>query len=81
MNFIEIRPGKNLRKSEIIDVEYIDELSCKLTTAIGIYDCNYPSWRILMLLEQEDIEEKFLTVQPQSSNDRTNLWGAQSWVG
>lgn len=77
MKFIELRPGKNLRKIEVIDVEYVDEFSCKLTTAIGTYECSYPSWRVLMLLEEPDIEEKLLPVAPQSPVDRTNLWGAQ----
>lgn len=80
MNFIEISPGKNLRKSEIIDVAYVDDMTCKLATQIGIYDCSYPSWRILMLLEERNIENK-IAIQPQTPVDRTNLWGGQHWAG
>lgn len=79
MKFISISPTKDLRKSEIIDVEEIDMISCKLTTQVGVYNCEYPKWRVLMLLEQPDIEEQ--VAQTQSPIDRTNLWGAQHFVG
>lgn len=80
MNFIEISPGKNLRKSEIIDVAYVDDLTCKVATQIGVYDCTYPLWRILMLLEEPSIEEQIASQTP-SPVDRTNLFGAQHFVG
>lgn len=78
MKFIEIAPCKNLRKSEIIDVAYVDDMTCKVSTQIGIYDCSYPSWRILMLLETPDIEEQ--VAKPQTP-DRVNLFGAQHFAG
>ncbi len=81
MRYLEIRPGVNLKKEDCICVENVDEMSCKIWTSIGSYDCSYPSWRILMLLEQEDIEENFSVVQQGSPVDRTNLFGAQHWVG
>jgi hypothetical protein len=82
MNFIEISPGKNLRKSEIIDVSYVDDMTCKIATQIGVYDCVYPSWRILMLLEQPTIEEQ-IAMQPSDNPDYStrNLWGHQHWAG
>jgi hypothetical protein len=79
MKYIEVKPGINIKKDEIISVEEIDMMSCKVLTPVGAYDSIYPSWRILMLLEQPDIEEQM--VQPQSPVDRTNLWGAQNWAG
>lgn len=75
MNFIEIYPGKNIRKNEIIDIEYVDDMSCKISTQIDTYDCSYPSWRVLMLLEKEDIEEKISTVQPIDKPDTRSLFG------
>jgi hypothetical protein len=80
MKFIEIKPGKNLRKDAIIDVEAVNEMTCKLTTAVGVYDCIYPSWRILMLLEEPSMEEQ-IAMRPESPTDRTNLFGAQHWAG
>lgn len=80
MKFIEISPGKNLRKSEIIDVVYVDDMTCKIATQIGVYDCSYPSWRILMLLEEPTIEEQ-IAAQPQTPVDRVNLWGGQHFAG
>ncbi len=79
MTFIEINAGVNIRKSDICAVERIDEMTCKVITNVGAYESIYPSWRILMLLEQPDIEEQ--VVQPQSPTDRTNLWGAQHFAG
>ena len=80
MKYIESRPGLNINKDMIISVESIDMMSCKITTANREYDCIYPSWRILMLLETPTIEEQ-IAMQPQSPVDRTNLWGAQHWAG
>lgn len=79
MNFLEVRPGLNVSKHKIISVESVDEMTCKIGTAIGTYDCIYPSWRVLMLLEQPDIEEQL--AQPQTPVDRVNLFGAQHWAG
>ena len=75
MNFIEISPGKNLRKSEIIDIAYVDDMTCKVATQIGVYDCSYPSWRILMLLETPDIEERILTVPDIDKPNTRSLFG------
>lgn len=58
MKFIEIRPGCNINKDEIIKVESVDMMTCQIYTSIDVEDCIYPSWRILMLLETPDIEEK-----------------------
>lgn len=79
MKFIEISPGININKKEIICVERINEMTCKVSTQIGVYDSVYPSWRILMLLETPDIEEQ--VVSPQTPVDRTNLWGTQHFAG
>lgn len=82
MNFIEIRPGVNISKDHIICVESIDEMSCKVSTHIGDYESIYPSWRILMLLEQPDIEESIVTNQPDNPDTTTrNLWGSQHFAG
>lgn len=80
MKYIELRPGINILKSQVIGVERIDEMTCKILTPIGAYDSKYPSWRIMMLLEQPDIEEQ-LTVANKSPEDRINLWGAQHFAG
>ena len=80
MKFITISPLKDVRKSDIIAIDYVDEMSCKLTTSTGTFNCLYPRWRVLMLLEQEDIENQ-IAAQPQSPIDRTNLFGAQHWAG
>ena len=58
MKFIESRPGINIAKHKIISVESIDDMTCKIGTDIGMFESIYPSWRILMLLEQPDIEEQ-----------------------
>ena len=50
MKYLELKPGINILKTEVIGVEAIDEMTCKVLTSIGAYDCIYPSWRILMLL-------------------------------
>ena len=80
MRYIEIKPGVNINKDEIICIEDIDMMTCKVLTSIGAYDCIYPSWRILMLLEQPDIENQ-IAAQPQTPVDRVNLFGAQHWAG
>lgn len=79
MKYLEIRPGINISKSQIVGIESIDETTCKVLTSIGAYDSIYPSWRILMLLEQPDIEEQL--VNPQTPVDRVNLWGNQHFAG
>ena len=78
MKYIELKPGINILKSEIIGIEDIDMMTCKVLTSIGAYDSIYPSWRILMLLEQPDIEEQLM--QPETP-DRVNLWGKQHFAG
>lgn len=80
MKFIEVNNGINIRKSDIIGIENIDEMTCKVITNIGAYDSAYPSWRILMLLEQPGIEEQLSPVV-QETPDRVNLWGAQHFAG
>ncbi len=79
MKYLELKPGINVLKTEVIGVEAIDEMTCKILTSIGSYDCIYPLWRILMLLEQPDIEEKLIPTQ--TSVDRVNLWGNQHFAG
>ena len=80
MNFIELSPGINIAKDHIISVEKVDEMTCKIGTHIGMYDCIWPSWRILMLLEEKDIEEQ-VAAQLQTPVDRVNLFGAQHFAG
>lgn len=80
MKYIELRPGINVKKEDCICVEEIDMMTCKVYTSVGSYDSIYPSWRILMLLEQQNIEEQLSPVQPQTP-DRVNLWGAQHFAG
>jgi len=80
MRYLELKPGVNILKSQVIVVEKIDEMSCKILTTVGAYESIYPSWRIMMLLEQPDIEEQIAAPQ-QSPVDRTNLWGAQYFAG
>jgi len=79
MRFIELRPGVNIAKEHIISVEKTDDLTCSIGTAIGIYQSVWPSWRILMQLEAEDIKEQ--TVAEQTPVDRVNLWGKQHFAG
>lgn len=76
MKYIQIRPGINILKSEVIGVEKIDDMSCKILTSVGAYDSVYPSWRIIMLLEESDIEERLMPTP-----DRVNLWGHQHFAG
>ena len=80
MKFITISPLKNVRKSDILAVDYVDEMSCKVTTSTGTFDCLYPTWRVLMLLEEPDIENQ-IAMQPQTPLDKVNLFGAQHWAG
>lgn len=79
MKYLEVRPGINVLKSEVIGIEDIDMMSCKILTSVGAYESIYPSWRILMLLEQPDIEEQLM--KPQTPIDRVNLWGHQHFAG
>jgi hypothetical protein len=79
MKYVEARPGLNILKSDISVVEKIDEMTCKIITSVGAYESIYPSWRIMMLLEQPDIEEQ-IAVDPQTP-DRANLWGKQHFAG
>ena len=79
MKYLEIKPGTNINKDQIVCVEDIDMMSCKIYTPIGVYESVYPSWRILMLLEQPDIEEQVVS-SPQTV-DRLNLFGAQHFAG
>ncbi len=79
MNFIELRPGINISKHKVISVESIDEMTCKVGTEIGMFECIYPSWRILMLLEQPHIEEQVASIQ--TPVDKVNLFGAQHFAG
>lgn len=78
MRYLELRPGINIKKDEIISVEDIDGMSCKVLTPVGAYESIYPSWRILMLLEEPDIEEQLMSPQ---TPDRVNLWGNQHFAG
>ena len=80
MKYLELKPGINVKKTDIIAVEEIDMMSCKVITAVGAYESIYPSWRILMLLEEPDIEEQMLSVAPETP-DRVNLWGKQHFAG
>lgn len=80
MKFIEINSGVNIRKEDICAIERIDDMTCKVITNMGAYESVYPSWRILMLLEQPDIEEQISPVSPQTP-DRVNLWGSQHFAG
>lgn len=79
MKYIELRPGLKVKKDQILSIEDIDMMSCKILTPVGAYESIYPSWRILMLLEQPDIEE-LIADKPQIS-DRVNLWGNQHYAG
>lgn len=78
MKFIELKPGINVKAEDIIAIEEIDMMTCKVITPVGAYDSIYPSWRILMLLE-ENIEQPI--VNPQPPVDRVNLWGQQYFAG
>lgn len=78
MKFIELRPGVNISSDGKICVESIDMMTCKVTTSVGVYESIYPSWRILMQLEQDNIEE---SINPDAPVDRVNLWGRQYFAG
>lgn len=80
MKYLEVSPSVNIKKDQIISVEKIDDMTCKIITNVGAYESIYPAWRVLMLLEQPDMEEKILPVQPESPVG-TNLWGAQHFAG
>jgi hypothetical protein len=82
MNFIEVKQGIKIRKSEIICIEKTDDMTCKVYTAIGEYDSIYPYQTLSMLLEMGNIEEQISTT-PAADNrpDRLNLYGAQHWAG
>lgn len=77
MRFIELRPGVNVNTEQIVSIEEVDMMTCKVTTVVGVYESSYPSWRILMQLE--DINEQ--TVNPEPPVDRVNLWGKQYFAG
>lgn len=79
MRYIELKPGINVKKEDVISVEDIDGMTCKVLTSVGAYESIYPSWRILMLLEQQDIEEQL--INPKPLEDRVNLWGNQHFAG
>ncbi len=79
MKYISISPGINIKKESIDIVEDINGISCKVVTSSGAYESIYPAWRILMLLEQPDIEEQ-MAITPQTP-DRVNLWGSQHFAG
>lgn len=81
MKYIELKPGINVKKEDCVCIESVDEMTCKVWTSIGSYDCIYPSWRILMLLEQPDIEEQLSPMAPSTPTDRVNLWGRQHFAG
>lgn len=76
MNYIEVRPGVNLNKEHIVSIEEVDMMTCKVTTIVGVYESIYPSWRILMQLE--NVEQP---VNPEPPVDRVNLWGKQYFAG
>lgn len=80
MKYLEARPGVNIRKEDCIIVEKIDDMTCKISTPVGVVECMYPSWRVLQLLETPSIEEQ-IAMQPESPVDRTNLFGVQHWAG
>ena len=81
MRYIELKPGLNVKKDEIIYVEdNSDMMSCKVFTQIGAFDCIYPSWRIMMLLEQPTLEEQ-VALQPSTPDSTVNHFGAQHWAG
>ena len=77
MSYLEVRPGVNLNTEQIISVEEVDMMTCKITTSVGVYESTYPSWRILMQLE--NINEQ--PVKPEPPVDRVNLWGKQYFAG
>jgi len=79
VKYLEIKPGLNVNKNQIIYVEDIDMMTCKIYTAVGSLESIYPSWRILMQLEQEDIQQQ--PVAPETPKDRVNLWGQQYFAG
>lgn len=79
MKYIESRPGINVNPDHIVSVEEIDMMTCKIVTIVGVYESIYPSWRILMQLEREDIKEQ--TVDSQAPMDKVNLWGHQYFAG
>ena len=82
MNFIEVKPGTKLRKSEIICIEKIDDMTCKVYTEIGSYDSIYPYSTLAMLLEMGNIEEQISNPLPADKQpDRLNLYGTQYWAG
>lgn len=87
MKYLEIRPGVNIKKEDCVCVEAIDEMTCKVWTSTGAYTSIYPSWRVLMLLEEKDIEEQLPTVKPETpsgignSRSSVNLWGSQYFAG
>lgn len=78
MNFIQIREGVAIRKSDIIAVEKLDSGGTRVLTLNTAYECPFLYDSILTLLEIEDIETK---VTEQQSNPSVNLWGAQHWRG
>lgn len=79
MKYIELRPGININKDHIVSIEEVDMMSCKITTVVGVYESIYPSWRILMQVEQQEINEQ--PVPLQTPDNRVNLWGNQYWAG
>lgn len=76
MKYLELRPGINVKKEDVICIENIDMMTCKVITSVGAYESIYPSWRILMLLEEPIIEK-----QASKTLDRVNLWGSQHFAG
>lgn len=80
MKFIQVNNDTNVRKEDIIAIERIDDMTCKVITNIGAFESMYPSWRVLQLLEQPDIEEN-LSPLPEQTPNRVNLWGNQHFAG
>lgn len=80
MSFLNISPGVNIKCDQIVAIEDIDMMTCKILTTVGAYESIYPSWRILMLLDNLNQEEE-TSVQPETPSDKVNLWGRQYFAG
>ncbi len=74
MKFIGINKHITFRKDEIIGVERIDETeNCKVITSVGKFTCDWPYSSLMKMLDVED--------SSTGGIDKTNLWGAQHFVG
>lgn len=79
MNFLQVKDGISVRKSDIIAIERMEDGGTKVLTMNTMYECPFLYESILTLLEMEDLEEKVAS-NPQQQ-PFAGMWGTQHWRG